>query len=94
MIWGFFRFSFDFFSCFFRILVMETLQNLTAVFEKSPEGGFIAYLLEIDGINGQGETKAEAKENLLQAFSFYLEIRKEEIKKMKSKQTILEPLFA
>jgi len=38
--------------------------ELTAVFEPYDEGGFIVYVREISGINTQGETLEEAKENL------------------------------
>lgn len=41
--------------------------NMTAVFEPCDEGGFIAYIQEIDGINSQGETIEEAKDNLADA---------------------------
>ncbi len=54
---------------------MENFQ-LTAVFE---EGGYIAYLAEMDGLNTQGETIEEAKENPLDAFNLmktqYTEIK-------------------
>ena len=36
--------------------------NITAVFEKAEEGGYIAYIEEIPGVNTQGETIQEAKE--------------------------------
>lgn len=38
--------------------------ELTAMFEPCKEGGFIAYIQEIQGINSQGETIEETKENL------------------------------
>ena len=41
--------------------------EMTAVFEPCEEGGFIAYVQEISGINTQGETLEEAKENLAHA---------------------------
>ncbi len=41
--------------------------KLTAVFEPCDEGGYIAYIQEINGINSQGETIEEAKENLTDA---------------------------
>jgi len=41
--------------------------ELTAVFEPCDEGGYIAYLREIQGINTQGESIEEAKENLADA---------------------------
>ena len=40
---------------------------MTAVFEQCDEGGFIAYIEEIQGINTQGETLEEARENLTDA---------------------------
>ena len=40
---------------------------MTAVFEPCDEGGFIAYVQEISGINTQGETLEEVKENLADA---------------------------
>ena len=47
--------------------------NSTAVFEPCEEGGFIAYLQEISGINTQGETIEEAKENLTDAVNLVFE---------------------
>ncbi len=41
--------------------------EMTAVFEPCEEGGFIAYVQELPGINTQGETIEEAKENLADA---------------------------
>ena len=35
--------------------------EMTAVFEPCDEGGFLAYVQEISGINTQGETLEEAK---------------------------------
>jgi len=47
-------------------LYMKNIE-MTAVFEPCEEGGFIAYVQEIPGINTQGETIEEAKENLSDA---------------------------
>lgn len=41
--------------------------KLTAVIQKVPEGGFIAFIEEIPGVNTQGETVDEAKANLFDA---------------------------
>lgn len=41
--------------------------ELTAVFEEAEEGGYIAYVEEIPGVNTQGETLEEAKVNLMDA---------------------------
>lgn len=50
--------------------------NLTAIFEPCDEGGYIAYIDEIQGINTQGETIEEAKENLADAINMmFNEIR-------------------
>jgi len=51
--------------------------NLTAVFEKAEEGGYIAYIEEIPGVNTQGETITEAKENLYEALQLVLEVNRE-----------------
>ena len=47
--------------------------EMTAVFEPCDEGGFIAYVQEISGINTQGETLEEAKENLADAVNLVFE---------------------
>jgi predicted RNase H-like HicB family nuclease len=47
--------------------------EMTAVFEACDEGGFIAYVQEIPGINTQGETIDEAKENLADAVNMVFE---------------------
>ena len=51
---------------------MKNIQ-LTAVFEPCKEGGYIAYIKEIEGINTQGETLEEAKENLADAINLMFE---------------------
>ena len=54
---------------------MKTLNRIemTAVFEPCEEGGFIAYVQEISGINTQGETLEEAKANLAEAVNLVFE---------------------
>ena len=47
--------------------------NFTAVYEPVAEGGYVAWLEEMPGVQTQGETLAEAKENLLHAFNLSLE---------------------
>ena len=50
--------------------------EMTAVFEPCEEGGYIAFIEEIPGINSQGETIEEAKENLADAINLmFLERR-------------------
>lgn len=54
---------------------MATMNSIemTAVFEPCEEGGFIAYVQEISGINTQGETLEEAKANLAEAVNLMFE---------------------
>ena len=54
----------------------EKLSGLTAVYQKVKEG-YIAYVEEIPGVNTQGETLKEAKENLKDALVLVLEVNKE-----------------
>ena len=55
--------------------------ELTAIIEAAPEGGYWAICPEISGANGQGETVAEAKENLREAVMLILEDRIEDIQR-------------
>ena len=55
--------------------------ELTAIIEKSPEGGYWAICPEISGANGQGETVEEAKESLREAIVLILEDRLADIKR-------------
>jgi predicted RNase H-like HicB family nuclease len=50
--------------------------NLTAVFLEVPEGGFSGYVEEIPGVNTQGETLEEVKNNLVEALYLVLETNK------------------
>jgi predicted RNase H-like HicB family nuclease len=50
--------------------------EMTAVFEPCDEGGYIAYIEEIPGINSQGETIEDAKENLTEAINLMFEERR------------------
>ena len=47
--------------------------SFTAVFVEAPEGGYAAYVEEIPGVNTQGETLKEAKENLKEALHLVVE---------------------
>jgi len=51
-------------------------RQLTAVFEKRPEW-YVAYLEEIPGVNTQGKTMDEARENLHDALQLFLEANRE-----------------
>jgi len=67
--------------------------ELTAVFEPCKEGGFISYIQEIQGINSQGETIEEAKENLSDAINLmFKELRQQSQKKQSKKKLITQTL--
>jgi len=69
--------------------------EMTAIFEPSDEGGYIAYIEEIPGINSQGETIDEAKENLTEAINLMFEERRSSIvrdKKQRVKNLITQTL--
>jgi predicted RNase H-like HicB family nuclease len=51
--------------------------EFTAVFERDGDW-YVAYSPEIPGANGQGRTKEEARESLIQAILLILEDRREE----------------
>jgi predicted RNase H-like HicB family nuclease len=50
--------------------------SFTAVYVEDPTVGYSAYVEEIPGVNSQGETLDEAKENLLEALKMVLETNK------------------
>ena len=49
------------------------LLELTAVFRKTPEGGYVAFVEELPGANTQGDTIDEARVNLREAVELVLE---------------------
>lgn len=55
--------------------------KMTAIFEPCEEGGYLAYIEEIPGINSQGETIEEAKENLTDAINLMFEERRKNVSK-------------
>jgi predicted RNase H-like HicB family nuclease len=56
---------------------MKTKLTLTAVFEEAEEGGYIAFIEELPGVNTQGETLEESKANLLEALDLVLQTQRE-----------------
>jgi predicted RNase H-like HicB family nuclease len=69
--------------------------EMTAVFEPCDEGGYIAYIEEIPGINSQGETIDQAKENLSEAINLMFEERRSSqitSKKKRVKELITQTL--
>lgn len=51
--------------------------ELTAVFRKDPEGGYVAFVEELPGANTQGETVAEVRENLREAVALVIEANRQ-----------------
>lgn len=71
---------------------MNTILGLTAVFQESDEGGYIGFIEEIPGINTQGETLAETKKNLQEAFELVMDTtRKLADEQLKNTKYIKEP---
>jgi len=66
--------------------------EMTAVFEPCDEGGFIAYVQEIPGINTQGETIEEAKENLADAVNMVFEEMRASSEKGKTNKKITQTM--
>jgi predicted RNase H-like HicB family nuclease len=64
--------------------------KLTAVFEPAPEGGYTCFVEEIPGAISQGETLAEAKENLLDALKLLMECQREIAEKERSPKAVRE----
>lgn len=50
--------------------------SFTAVFVEVPEGGYSAYVEEIQGVNTEGESLEEARSNLREALKMGLETNK------------------
>ena len=55
---------------------MKAKLKLTAVFQEAEEGGYIAFIEELPGVNTQGDTLDEAKVNLLEAMDLVFDTRR------------------
>lgn len=65
--------------------------NLTAVFQKVPEG-YIAFVQELPGANAQGETLDEARDNLREAVQMVIEANRQLSEQfIQGKSVIREP---
>ena len=51
--------------------------QMTAIFEPAAEGGYVCWLEEMPGVQTQGETMDEARDNLRDAFHLSLEYLRE-----------------
>ena len=54
---------------------MTALLRLTIVFEEGDDGWIVASIPEVPGANSQGQTREEAKENMIDALKGILELR-------------------
>lgn len=68
--------------------------KLTAVYEEAQEGGYVAYIEELPGVNTQGASLDEAKENLYEALQLVLEVNREISQKESSKKTTIKETFS
>jgi len=66
-------------------------QTFTAVYKKSGVH-YLGWVEEIPGVNTQGETLAEAKENLKEALFLILEVNRALLKQEVKGKVIREPL--
>ena len=66
--------------------------NLTAVFKPAPEGGFTAFVEEIPGAISEGETMAEARDNLADALRMVLECNRDIAREHESPEVVREPI--
>jgi len=79
--------------CRFIRKVMKNLK-LTAVYTPCEEGGFMAQIVEIQGVISQGETLDEAKINLMEALELMLEtIRWEKSQELTNQSAISQELL-
>lgn len=66
-------------------------KEFTAVYQKRGKR-YIAWIEEIPGVNTQGKTKVEARENLREALSLVLEANRELTKEDARGSVVREPL--
>lgn len=57
---------------------MENKLKLTIVYTPCEEGGYTAYIKEMRGVISEGDTKEEARENVLDALDLMLEVNRDE----------------
>jgi predicted RNase H-like HicB family nuclease len=66
--------------------------QLTAVFQKVPEG-YIGFLEEIPGVNTQGDTLEEARENLQEALTLIIEANRQLAEKYVFDKNVIREKF-
>jgi predicted RNase H-like HicB family nuclease len=68
--------------------------QLTAVFEQRPDGWWVAYIEEVPGVNTQGLTQDEARENLREALVLVLETNREIARERDAGREVIREPFA
>jgi len=68
---------------------MKAKLKLTAVFEEAEEGGYLAFIEELPGVNTQGESLDEAKINLLDALELVMDTQRTLSKKTLGNKTVI-----
>jgi predicted RNase H-like HicB family nuclease len=72
---------------------MKTKMKLRAVFEEAEEGGYVAFIEELPGVNTQSDTLEESKTNLLEALELVLQTQRDlSEKEMGNRKFIKEQL--
>ncbi len=56
-------------------VLLDSLLELTIVYEDAGDGWITASVAEVPGVNSQGHTRAEARENVIEAMHGILELR-------------------
>lgn len=57
---------------------MENKLKLTIIYTPCEEGGYTAHIKEMRGVISEGETKEEARENVLDALGLMLEVDRDD----------------
>lgn len=70
------------------------MDQLTAVFEQRPSGWWIAFIEELPGVNTQGETLDEARENLQEALWLILDTNREFAREQSEGREVIREPFA
>ena len=72
---------------------MEHMEHFTAVFEHTEDDWWIGYVEEVPGVNTQGESLEETRENLKEALQLVLEANREIARReAEGRDVIREPL--
>ena len=50
---------------------MKLKFKLTTIIQEAEEGGYVGYIEEMPGVNTQGETLKEVRENLIDALNMF-----------------------